>query len=240
MSIDFFTFFAQIFNLLLLLYLLRRFLYLPVLKAVDARQKFIERELKKAALSHKVALQMEAECKQKMAEIDTQKQEILAQTRKEALALAEKLTNEAKAQLEADKLLWKQRLEADKKTFNLAMQNLIVEHFNQLADNALRQMADLPVRKKQEFVAAYQNKKQLIIRSAQKILPEQKQIIKEFLQGQFELAEETKFKFEIDKKLVCGVALQADEQLIEWNLAAYLAEFQKNMENDVQQLVNKG
>ena len=257
MSIDFFTFFAQIFNLLLLLYLLRRFLYLPVLKAVDARQKFIERELKKAALSHKVALQMEAECKQKMAEIDTQKQEILAQTRKEALALAEKLTNEAKAQLEADKLLWKQRLEADKKTFNLAMQNLIVEHFNQLADNALRQMADvslndlmlaklkekiesLPVRKKQEFVAAYQNKKQLIIRSAQKILPEQKQIIKEFLQGQFELAEETKFKFEIDKKLVCGVALQADEQLIEWNLAAYLVEFQKNMENDVQQLVNKG
>ena len=68
------------------------------------------------------------------------------------------------------------------------MQNLIVEHFNQLADNALRQMADvslndlmlaklkekikdLPVRKKQEFAAAYQNKKQLIIRSAQKILP---------------------------------------------------------------------
>ena len=192
MSIDFFTFFAQIFNLLLLLYLLRRFLYLPVLKAVDERQKFIERELKKAALSHKAALQMEAECKQKMAEIDTQKQEILAQTRQEALA----------------KL--KEKIES------------------------------LPVRKKQEFAAAYQNKKQLIIRSAQKILPEQKQIIKEFLQGQFELAEETKFKFEIDKKLVCGVALQADEQLIEWNLAAYLAEFQKNMENDVQQLVNKG
>ena len=41
MSIDLFTFFAQIFNLLLLLYLLRRFLYLPVLKAVDERQKFI-------------------------------------------------------------------------------------------------------------------------------------------------------------------------------------------------------
>ena len=192
-----------------------------------------------------------------MAEIDAQKQEILNQTRAEAAVLAEKLANEAKAQFEADKSQWKQRLSGEQKTFELAMQNLILEHFNKLADGALKQMADvslndlmlnklkekiiaLPVRKKQEFAAAYQNKKQLIVRSAQKISAEQKQKIKEFLQSQLGLLEETKFKFEIDKKLVCGVALQADEQLIDWNLTAYMNEFQKNMQNDVQQLVNKG
>ncbi len=257
MSIDLFTFFAQMFNLLLLLYLLRRFLYLPVLKAVDERQKFIERELKKAASSHKEALRLEAECQQKMAEIDAQKQEILSQTRAEAAVLAEKLANEAKAQFEADKSQWKQRLAGEQKTFELAMQNLILEHFNKLADGALKQMADvslndlilnklkekisaLPVRKKQEFSAAYQNKKQLFVRSAQKISAEQKQKVKDFLRAQLELPEETKFKFEIDKKLICGVALQADEQLIDWNLAAYLNEFQKNMQNDVQQLINRG
>lgn len=257
MSIDLFTFFAQMFNLLLLLYLLRRFLYLPVLKAVDERQKFIERELKKAASSHKEALRLEAECRQKMAEIDAQKQEILSQTRAEAAVLAEKLANEAKAQFEADKSQWKQRLAGEQKTFELAMQNLILEHFNKLADGALKQMADvslndlilnklkekisaLPVRKKQEFAAAYQNKKQLFVRSAQKISAEQKQKVKDFLRVQLELPEETKFKFEVDKKLVCGVALQADEQLIDWNLAGYMNEFQKNMQNDVQQLINRG
>lgn len=257
MSIDLFTFFAQMFNLLLLLYLLRRFLYLPVLKAVDERQKFIERELKKAASSHKEALRLEAECKQKMAEIDAQKQNILSQTRAEAAVLAEKLANEAKAQFEADKSQWKQRLAGEQKTFELAMQNLILEHFNKLADGALKQMADvslndlmlnklkekisaLPVRKKQEFAAAYQNKKQLFVRSAQKISAEQKQKVKDFLRVQLELPEETKFKFEVDKKLVCGVALQADEQLIDWNLASYMNEFQKNMQNDVQQLINRG
>lgn len=257
MSIDLFTFFAQMFNLLLLLYLLRRFLYLPVLKAVDERQKFIERELKKAASSHKEALRLEAECKQKMAEIDAQKQDILSQTRAEAAVLAEKLANEAKAQFEADKSQWKQRLAGEQKTFELAMQNLIWEHFNKLADGALKQMADvslndlmidklkekisaLPVRKKQEFAAAYQNKKQLVVRSAQKISAEQKQKVKDFLRVQLELPEDTKFKFEVDKKLVCGVALQADEQLIDWNLASYMNEFQKNMQNDVQQLINRG
>ena len=257
MSIDLFTFFAQMFNLLLLLYLLRRFLYLPVLKAVDERQKFIERELKKAASSHKEALRLEAECKQKMAEIDAQKQDILSQTRAEAAVLAEKLANEAKAQFEADKSQWKQRLAGEQKTFELAMQNLIWEHFNKLADGALKQMADVslndlmidklkekisawPVRKKQEFAAAYQNKKQLFVRSAQKISAEQKQKVKDFLRVQLELPEDTKFKFEVDKKLVCGVALQADEQLIDWNLASYMNEFQKNMQNDVQQLINRG
>ena len=257
MSIDLFTFFAQMFNLLLLLYLLRRFLYLPVLKAVDERQKFIERELKKAASSHKEALRLEAECKQKMAEIDAQRQDILSQTRSEAAVLAEKLANEAKAQFEADKSQWKQRLAGEQKTFELAMQDLILEHFNKLADGALKQMADvslndlmidklkekisaLPVRKKQEFAAVYQNKKQLIVRSAQKISVEQKQELKDFLRAQLELPEETKFKFEVDKKLVCGVALQADEQLIDWNLASYMNEFQKNMQNDVQQLINRG
>ena len=54
------------------------------------------------------------------------------------------------------------------------------------------------------------------------------------------LHHELKFKFEFDKKLVCGVALQADEQLIDWNLAGYMNEFQKNMQNDVQQLINRG
>lgn len=257
MSIDLFTFFAQMFNLLLLLYLLRRFLYLPVLKAVDERQKFIERELKKAASSHKEALRLEAECKQKMAEIDAQKQNILSQTRAEAAVLAEKLANEAKAQFETDKSQWKQRLAGEQKTFELAMQNLILEHFNKLADGALKQMADvslndlmlnklkekisaLPVRKKQEFAAAYQNKKQLFVRSAQKISAEQKQKVKDFLRVQLELPEETKFKFEVDKKLICGVALQADEQLIDWNLTSYMNEFQKNMQNDVQQLINRG
>ncbi len=257
MSIDLFTFFAQMFNLLLLLYLLRRFLYLPVLKAVDERQKFIERELKKTASSHKEALRLEAGCKQKMAEIDAQKQNILSQTRAEAAVLAEKLANEAKAQFETDKSQWKQRLAGEQKTFELAMQNLILEHFNKLADGALKQMADvslndlmidklkekisaLSVRKKQEFAAAYQNKKQLFVRSAQKISAEQKQKIKDFLRVQLELPEETKFKFEVDKKLVCGVALQADEQLIDWNLAGYMNEFQKNMQNDVQQLINRG
>ena len=39
MGIDLFTLIAQIINLVILLYLLRRFLYIPVLKAVEQRQQ---------------------------------------------------------------------------------------------------------------------------------------------------------------------------------------------------------
>ncbi|MDO4161920.1 MAG: F0F1 ATP synthase subunit delta [Pseudomonadota bacterium] len=257
MSIDFFTFFAQMFNLLLLLYLLRRFLYLPVLKAVEERQKFIERELKKAASSHKQALQLEEECRQKMAEIEVQKQEILSRTRSEAQELAEKLTKEAQHQFVVAQKQWKQRLQNEQQTFERAVQALLTEHFKSFAVSALKQMAgvslndlmlaklqekikNLPQRKKQEFAAAYQLKKHIEIVSAPKLQPQQRRQVTAFLQEQFELPVETKFKFVTDEKLVCGVAIQAEDQLIEWNFAAFLTEFRKHVDNDVQQLVNKG
>ena len=45
MLIDWFTVGAQALNFIILVWLLRRFLYKPILNAVDAREKLIAREL---------------------------------------------------------------------------------------------------------------------------------------------------------------------------------------------------
>ena len=71
MQIDWWTFAAQIINLIILLFLLRKFLYIPVLKAVDARQKLIADELRKAADEHKKAARLTRECERRTAEIET-------------------------------------------------------------------------------------------------------------------------------------------------------------------------
>lgn len=257
MSIDFFTLVAQIINLIILLFLLRKFLYLPVLKAVDERQKFIEGELKKAASSHKKAVELEQECQRQMAEIEIERQKILAQTKFEAGELANRLSNEAKAEFEAAKKQWKSKLKSEQKTFDLAIQNLVVEHFNTFAADALKQMADiglndliiekfkeeiagLPVRKKQSFAAAYRQKKEILVQSAKRLSAEQQRGLEQFLREEFALSAEIKFKFAVDGRLVCGIALWAEEQLISWNLASYLTTFEKNMKQEVSELVNRG
>ncbi len=48
MKIDWFTLIAQVINFLILVWLLRRFLYKPILKAVDEREKKIASQLKDA------------------------------------------------------------------------------------------------------------------------------------------------------------------------------------------------
>ena len=45
MLIDWFTIAAQALNFLILVWLMRRFLYKPILNAIDAREKLIAKEL---------------------------------------------------------------------------------------------------------------------------------------------------------------------------------------------------
>ena len=61
MLIDWFTVGAQALNFLILVWLLKRFLYKPILDAIDAREERIDAELAAAALK-------EAEAKKKRDE----------------------------------------------------------------------------------------------------------------------------------------------------------------------------
>ncbi|MBR1600649.1 MAG: hypothetical protein IJ677_03635, partial [Alphaproteobacteria bacterium] len=142
MSIDWFTLIAQIFNLLILLFLLRRFLYLPVLKAVEARQKFIAEELSKAEQSRIKAQKAEKLSQQKIQEIEHEKQKILANVYREAEKLAADLREQAESQYHKSEQEWKIHLQSQQNNFNAALQIMIAEHFNKFAETVLRQMAN--------------------------------------------------------------------------------------------------
>ena len=91
MSIDFFTLCAQIINLLILLFLLKKFLYLPILKVLVDRKKLLENEYKVAEIARKKAEVLEKNAQEKYSEIEHEKQKILAQSHEKADALEQKL-----------------------------------------------------------------------------------------------------------------------------------------------------
>lgn len=257
MSIDFFTLAAQILNLLILLFLLRKFLYLPVLKAVSERQAFIEQELKKAADSHKKAQKMEQECQQKMTEIEAERRQILSQTRVNAENLAQKLAQEAKTEFENARRQWQDKLQGEQRTFALNIRNLAAENFRIFAESALKQLADtdlnafmlqrfkekvtaLPQKKKSEFSEAFNRNGVVEVSAAQKLSPEIRKSLEMFLREQLQLKEEIKIKFRVVPELVCGISVQAREQVVSWNLEAYLADFERNMNEQIAGLANGG
>ena len=81
---------AQVVNFLILLFILKKFLYKPVLKVLDARKKRIEDSLKNAE-----------EIERQLQKTKEQSEEIIASTLKEAQKIMDQ-TNEAATQILAD------------------------------------------------------------------------------------------------------------------------------------------
>lgn len=257
MSIDFFTLVAQIFNLILLLFLLRKFLYLPVLKVVEDRQKLIKSELQKAASEHQKALSLSKKCSDKLADIDRQKQEILDLAQVEAQALAQKLGAEVRQEYENAQKQWKNRLLSEQKTLELALQNLIVERFDAFAQGALTQIADISLNalivekfkqkiveltpeEQIKFSQALKIGKKIKVISAQSLDQTQQRDLADFILNQLNIEPATKIVFENDSSLICGIALRARDQMISWNLSAYMESFRAEMNDQLETLLKRG
>lgn len=250
MQIDWWTFIAQIINLVILLFLLRKFLYIPVLKAVETRQKLIADELQEAANAKKRALKLTNECNKRLADIEAQKQKILSQANIDAGKLTENLMHEAQEQYKVAQAQWHNKLLGEQKSFEAAIRHLIAEYFTGFAERALTQMADIHlndlivtkfvdklsnITTKQRF----EDKQNFEIQSAQPLNKNNQELLQKSLQKQFNLSANTKFNYTINPALIGGIIIQAEDEQISWNLADYMQEFQEQMNIEMQQLVKR-
>src|ERR1700685_3869548 len=95
MLIDWFTVGAQVLNFLVLVWLLKRFLYKPVLDAIDARENSIAAEFKTAAAKQSEAERERDEFKAKNLEFDGQRSALLAKATEQSDSDRRRLLGEA-------------------------------------------------------------------------------------------------------------------------------------------------
>jgi F-type H+-transporting ATPase subunit b len=112
--IDWFTVIAQIVNFLILVWLLKRFLYRPILTALDAREKRIAATLAAADEKKREAEEERDEFRQKNDEFERQRSVLLNRASEEAHAERQELI--AAARMDADNLR-AQRIEALKREY---------------------------------------------------------------------------------------------------------------------------
>lgn len=107
MLIDWFTVGAQTLNFLILVWLLKRFLYKPILDAIDGREKIISKKLSDADQKNSEALKEREEFQKKNSVFDQQRAALLIQATTEAQAERQRLLDVAR--LAADTLRSKQQ-----------------------------------------------------------------------------------------------------------------------------------
>ena len=102
MSIDWITVVAQLVNFLVLVWLLKRFLYRPILDGIDARERQIAERMSQAARVRESAEVAVAEHRAETERLKTAREAALAQARAEAAAERDAILSEAHARVKRE------------------------------------------------------------------------------------------------------------------------------------------
>lgn len=258
MGIDLVTLIAQIINLLVLIWLLKRFLYRPVLNMIKERQALIDEQINRAKQAKQDALAEEAEYQKKVAAFDRDRSKMFKQMQDQVDDLREKLTAEAKQDVAHLRQTWKNELEQEKQAFDISIQNAIVKNFKLFASDALKDMAGvelnalvikkfkeqiekMPASQRDQIIQNALSKKQITVLTDSRLDDKTKADLQEFLISTFGLKKQAiKINFKADANLICGIQVQAGEQVTSWNLQNYLEAFENNMDTAFNELIHQG
>src|SRR5664279_2380659 len=141
MLIDWFTVGAQALNFLILVWLLKRFLYQPILNAIDAREKRIAAELADADAKKAEAQKDREEFQHKNDEFDRQRATLLSKATEEANTERQRLLDEARQAADALSAKRQETLRSDAHNLNQAIRRRTQQEVFAIARKALTDLA---------------------------------------------------------------------------------------------------
>jgi F-type H+-transporting ATPase subunit b len=141
MLIDWFTVGAQALNFLILVWLMKRFLYKPILHAIDAREKRIATELADADAKKAEAQKERDEFQHKNEEFDQQRAALLSKATDEAKAERQRLLDEARQAADALSAKRQETLRNEAHNLNQAISRRTQQEVFAIARKALTDLA---------------------------------------------------------------------------------------------------
>jgi F-type H+-transporting ATPase subunit b len=245
MLIDWFTVGAQMINFAILVWLLKRFLYKPILDAIDAREARIAAERADADAQRASAHTERADFERKSREFDQQRAALMSHAIEEARTEGKRLLDQAR--VSADALAAKRatalRAEsaglyglllrrAQQEVFTIARKTLTDLASSSLEERMceafLARLSALDANAKQALGKSFQaSAEPALIRSAFELPQVARTAIQRALSDSFPGA--VPARFETAPDVVCGIELTHNGQKIGWSIAEYL----NGMEKDV-------
>lgn len=142
MSIDWITVLAQIANFLILLWLLKRFLYKPILDGIDAREKEIANRMAATAKAQQEAKKAESHYVKQRAQLMSEQEALLEKALEATKEERADLLAEARTKLQQEQEDWRQHLEHERQAFNKRLQETGSTALLHLTRKALHDLAD--------------------------------------------------------------------------------------------------
>ncbi|MDQ1252215.1 MAG: F-type H+-transporting ATPase subunit b [Euryarchaeota archaeon] len=243
--IDWFTVIAQVINFLILVWLLKHFLYKPILNAIDAREKRVADELANADAKKAEAEKEKEEFRHKNEELDQQRNAILNKAKDEAKAERQRLLDEVRKEASDLRARQQEALRNDEQNLSQEISRRTQEEVFNIARKVLKDLAgtsleerivdvfaqrfrNLSEEEKKKLVSALsESSSPALIRSAFDLPQKQRDSIKKTIKEI--LGIEIQPRFETSPDLISGIELSTDEQKISWSIADYLTLIQNSI-----------
>lgn len=143
MSIDWVTVAAQAINFLVLVWLLKRFLYRPILDGIDARERDIKARVTAAETAKAEAAAAAAKHAAALKEIADQKTTLIEAAQAEAEAGRTKLEAETVKTVAAKRAAWEQKMQSDRARYAADLHATGATALLSLTRKALSDLADV-------------------------------------------------------------------------------------------------
>ena len=246
MSIDWFTFAAQVLNFLVLVWLLKRFLYKPILDAVAAREQRIAAQLADAEATRAEAHRQRQEFLQKNSEIEAQRAEMLEQATASAKDEYQRLVEAARQSVDAMRLQRTEALRQSTASLHQAIARRTQQEVFAVSRKVLAEMASADLeaqmvtklierlyaisdKKRKRLRAAFESAREpVLVRSAFEMPEEQRATVQSALKEI--LGAEYAIRYESVPALVSGIEIIASGQKLAWSVSDYLGSLERDIE----------
>jgi F-type H+-transporting ATPase subunit b len=244
MLIDWFTVVAQIINFLILVALLKHFLYGRIIKAMDQREERINSRLEEAKKKKQEAEDEAAEYSQKNQEFDVQREELFYHAKEDAEAFRKELVLKAREEIDAIQTRWHETIQkrkvaflkelgqrATKEVFSVtrqALKDLADKDLEQQMVNVfIRRIKELDEKDRRLISESIDSSGKVLISSAFQIPDEEQQnifqAIKEYINGRDHV------NYQVSTDLISGIELRTVGHKIAWSLDNYLMSLETNV-----------
>jgi len=247
MLIDWFTVVAQIVNFLVLVALLKHFLFGRLVKAIDERKKKVESCLADAEAKSKEAERQVELAQARTLEQEQKRDQMLAEAQQQASEKRDELIQKTRVEVRKLEARWREDLERERGAFLDEIRRRAGKEILAVVRRALADLAssdvqhsaiDALLEKLRTFDVAALNEltqNELIVLTPSDLIEETQQRIRETIQ--IRLGSPVQLRFSCAPEMGWGIELRGNGRRIGWNPDTYVEALEENLREALERRV---
>ncbi|WP_373499910.1 hypothetical protein [Desulfococcus sp.] len=239
MLFDGFTALAQVLNFIILVLLLKRFLYGPILRAMAERQQRIAEAMDQAKAAMKEARKRSEKLSGERQALAAAKNRLLAEAREEALKWRQNALEEVKREVDGMRRSWEEGLRQDREVFLSHLKVQVADQVMRISAKVLSDLADERLenrlvevlmdrlsREKAGF-SAHDLSGEVTVQCGFTLTASRKEALYGKIMAVFPTAKTV--SIERNSEIGLGLRLVAGDKKLEWTLTHYLQELEQGV-----------